>query len=833
MLGAHTWRACRLGPDPAAWRVAAMAAVVAAVALGLEPPRATCATTIEPSVAQPIDIGDESLQDRPIARIDFKGLKRVTAQEVRNNLRTAPGQPFDAATVRADIATLYRLGHFDAVEADATLLPDGSVAITYIMTEQPIVADIQVVGNKVIPDQEIVKAIGLFPGGPRDDFLVEAGVRKVRELYRKQGYYSAEVRVDDTMLEETGILIIRVIEGPRVRVREVEFTGNEVFGDDLLEDQVQTSTWIFIFRKGELDNEQLTDDVASLVAFYKDRGFIDVRVDHRVEVSPDGEEAKVVFVIEEGRQYTLRSVRIAPAQAPPDAINLDPTARSLAVFSPEQALGLLQLRPGDVFTAVGVERSESDVHRAYGEMGFVDAQVAGDWVRVGPEPEVDLLVRVNPGRSWTAGIVRIQGNELTKDNVIRRDIPIQPGRPLDGSALEDANKKLKELRLFADVRVTPQPPDPREPDVRDVLVEVKEMNTGSVNFGAGIGSDSGVFGSFSLVQRNFDVADYPLSFNELVTGRAFRGAGQTFNFTLQPGNEVSNYSIALSDPRLLDSQWGGGTSIFYRLRDYESVANYKEKRYGASANVTRKLGDVWRGNLAYRWEHVELYDFDGNTPLEVFEFRGPAPTDSMSLTIDRTTTDSRLQPTKGSQLSLRGSYHGLMGDYPYWEAGVELTTFLAVDEDLLGRRSVLRASVEARRCFENPDGVPIYERYYLGGRTLRGFAFRTVSPKSQGTIDNPTTPNDEPVGGTYLFYAGLQQEFPLFDKYVSWVAFTDSGTVTDSPSFDEYRVSIGVGMRLYLPAFGPVPLAFDFAVPIKREESDKTQVFSFTMDLPF
>lgn len=785
------------------------------------------------SAAARIDIGDEALQDRPIAQINVKGLARVSTQEVRNNLRTAPGQPFDAATVRADIATLYRLGHFDAVEADAELLPDGSVAITYILTEQAIVADIQVVGNRVIPDQEIVGAIGLFPGGPRDDFLVEAGIRKVRELYRKQGYYSAEVRIDDTMLQDTGILIIRVIEGPRVRVREVEFTGNKVFGDDLLEDQIKTSTWIFIFRKGELDNEQLTDDVATLVKFYKDRGYIDARVDRRVEVSPDGAEAKVIFVIDEGRQYTLRLAKIAPEGVPPDALATNATTRTLAVFSPEQALGLMQLRPGDVFSTIGVERSEGDIRRAYGEMGFVDARVEGDWIRVGPEAEVDLLLRVRPGRAWTAGLVKIQGNELTKDNVIRRELAVQPGRPLDGRALEDAEKKLRELRLFSDVRITPQPADPNDPNVRDVLVEVKEMNTGSVNFGAGIGTDTGVFGMFSLVQRNFDIADLPLSFNELVTARAFRGAGQTFNLTLQPGNEVSQYSINFSDPRLFDSRWGGGAGTFYRLRDYQSVANYNEKRYGVNLSLSRRLGDVWLGRLRYQVEHVELYDFDGGTPIEIYEFRGPSVIDTLTMAIERTTTDSRLQPTRGSQVELEAAYHGLLGDYPYWEAGARLVTFLAIDEDLLGRRSVLRATVEARHAFADASDVPVYERYYLGGRSLRGFRFRTVSPKSTGSIDAPTTPNDEPVGGTFLFFAGLQQEFPLFDKYVTWVAFLDSGTVNDSPGFDQYRASVGVGLRLYIPAFGQVPLAFDFAKAVLKEESDETQVFSFTMDLPF
>ncbi|MDA1007893.1 MAG: outer membrane protein assembly factor [Planctomycetota bacterium] len=813
------------------WSVAGS---ILAACIAVHPNHAATASFAPLTLATtPMDIGDKSLQDRPISDIEFRGLKRTVEQDVRNNIRVAPGQPFDAKTIRNDIATLYRLGHFEAVEADATVLADGSVRVTYVFTEQPIVADIQVVGNTVISDQDIVKDIGLFAGGPRDDFLVEAGVRKVKGLYRVQGYYSAEVRVDDTMLTETGILIIRVIEGPRVRVRDIDFTGNATFGDTLLIDQIETSSWIFILRKGELDEEQLIDDVASLVKFYKERGYIDVRVDRRVEISPEGDEAKVIFVIDEGSQYTLRSVRIASPGASPDAIAGAPTARSLAIFSPEQALGLLEMRPGDIFTSVRVTESEDALERAYGEMGYIDAQVHGDWIRIGPEPEVDFLLRVNPGRSWTAGIVRIQGNDLTKDNVIRRDIPIESGRILNGGALKDAEQKLRELRLFSDVRITPQAPSEGTPHIRDVLVEVKEMNTGSVNFGAGVGTDTGIFGTFSVVQRNFDLADFPLTVNELLTARAFRGAGQTFNLTIAPGNEISQYSISIFDPRLLDSEWGGGVTGYYRIRDYQNSANYTEQRIGENLTITRRLGDVWRGTANYRFENVELYNFDSDTPIEVVEYAGPANVDSLGLVIQRTTVDSRMRPSRGSQLELETNYHGLIADYPYLEVGARLVTFLAVDEDFLGRRSVLRATVEARHAFEATNGVPIYERYYLGGRSLRGFQFRTVSPKSEGTIGAPNTPNDEPVGGTFLFFAGLQQEFPLFDRYVSWVTFIDSGTVVDNVSFEQYRASIGIGIRIAIPAFGPVPLAFDLAVPIAKQDTDETQVFSFTMDLPF
>ena len=115
----------------------------------------------------------------PIATLLFKGLDRVKEREILNNVRVAAGQPFDPKAIRNDVSTLYRLGQFGTIQASATVLPDGSVELTYTFLEQPIVKDLQVVGNKLISDQELRKAIPLYAGGPRDDFLLEQAVARI------------------------------------------------------------------------------------------------------------------------------------------------------------------------------------------------------------------------------------------------------------------------------------------------------------------------------------------------------------------------------------------------------------------------------------------------------------------------------------------------------------------------------------------------------------------------------------------------------------------------------------------------------------------------------
>lgn len=765
------------------------------------------------------DIDDEALADRPIAKVVLQGLSRTDEQLVRNNLRTAAGQPFDSTAITEDVRTLSRLGQFDTVEAEAELNADGTVDVIYTVQEQPLIAAIQVVGNKAISDQVLVRAIPLYPGGPRDDFLLEQAIIRIKDLYRDKGFYLAEIEVDESRLRDSGILIIRIVEGPRVRIKEIEFVGNRSFPAKELSLEIATKPYIPFFRKGQLEPEKIIDDVASLDKFYKDNGFVDVRVDSRILLSPDNREAKVVFLIDEGRQYRLREVLISGA---------GPTNDS-KVFSAEQIRDLIAIRPGDNFTNLLVQRSVEQLEQSYLLMGYIDARINSQQIRVGEEPEVDLLLGIQEGDPVTAGLVKIQGNFLTQDKVIRRLVRIEPGRPLDGREIELAKARLEATQLFGDIRVTVQRPEAGDPQTRDVLVEVRERNTGSFNFGVGLSSDAGVFGEISLKQKNFDIADWPLSFKELVTARAFRGAGQTMDITLSPGDEVSTYAFSLGEPHLFNTDISADFTGFYRNRFY---SNYHEERLSAALGFGRRLGDIWQAGITGRFQNVTLRNFSPFTPIEVYDDRGPDNVMDLRMTLTRSTINNFFRPSRGSRLT--------MSLAPFWVTNtgnffivsdLGLTTFLTLNEDFLGRKSVLKLSARAGYIFGGT--APTFEKFYMGGTTFRGFRFRTISPKATGTIQFPTTPTDDPVGGNFLFFAGAQYEFPVVGDSFNGVFFIDSGTVEDTVQFEGYRLSVGLGMRIYIPQLGPAPLAFDFGFPILKQESDQKQLFSFSMALPF
>lgn len=797
------------------WRLQLACAIALIMILGIAPQK----SAFSYSETGYQDINDEALADRPIAKVEIQGLSRTEEQLVRNNLRTASGQPFDSTAITEDVRTLSRLGQFDTVEADAKLNSDGTVDVIYTVQEQPLIAAIQVVGNKAISDQELMRAIPLYAGGPRDDFLLEQAILRIKDLYRDKGFYLAEIEVDESRLRDSGILIIRIVEGPRVRIKEIEFVGNRSFPAKELSLEIKTKPYIPFFRKGQLEPDQIIDDVAALDKFYKDNGYVDVRVDSRILLSPNNREAKVVFLVDEGRRYQLRQVVVSGAG----------TMNQPKVFSTEQIRDLIAIRAGDNFTNQLVERSVEQLEQSYLLMGYIDARINSQQIRVGEEPEVDLLLGIQEGAPVTAGLVKIQGNFLTKDKVIRRLVRIEPGRPLDGREIDLAKLRLDSTQLFGDVRVTIQRPDASDPQNRDVLVEVRERNTGSFNFGVGLSSDAGVFGEISLNQKNFDIADWPLSFKELVTARAFRGAGQTMNITISPGDEVSTYSFAIGEPHLFNTDISADFTGFYRNRFYD---NYHEERLSAALGFGRRLGDVWQASITGRYQNVALTKFSPFTPIEVYDDRGPDNLMDVRMALTRSTINNFFRPSRGSRLSLNLA--------PFWVTNtgsffliseVGLTTFLTLNEDFLGRKSVLKLTTRGAYIFGGT--APTFEKFYLGGTTFRGFQFRTISPKAIGTIAAPTTPSNDPVGGNFLFFAGAQYEFPVVGDSFNGVFFIDSGTVENTVDFEGYRVSVGLGMRIYIPQLGPAPLAFDFGFPILKQATDQKQLFSFSMALPF
>lgn len=763
--------------------------------------------------AQPVD-PTKAPEEAPPQQIDPE-----TLDLIRNQLRLKAGAPFSAELVTQEMSRLNRLGRFERVESSVALQQDGSVDLIYTVTLQPVIRSVQTVGNKAYSDQELGKLIDILENTPVDSTRLDRACRRLEEKYREKGYYNVLVTVDEYELQENNIVLFKVREGDKTRITEVRFEGNVSFTGRELNQNIKTEeAWLFnFFDRGRIDNDVLSDDVSALVTFYRDNGYLDVRCDRVITPSRDGKEAIVTFVIDEGPVYTLRNLSII----------YGPTGTE-EVFTQEQILGLMSLKQGGVYSEIGLKKSIDAIRNAYLRLGYVDATVNKREQRDVNQPQVDLLLIIREGRPYTTGQVIIRGNSLTRDDVVRREVQFYPDRPLDGTQVEETKTRLTAAQLFAggSAKVTLQPENTENPGYRDVLVEVDETNTGTFSIGGAVNSDSGLAAYVSMTQRNFDISDTPDTFGDFFNGDAFRGGGQTFNISASPGSEQQIYSIGLSDPYMFDSDYSGAGQGYFYTRYYDA---YDETRIGTKFQLGRRYGSRWSARLPIRIEQVDLSDIDDDAPLEYFQWEEPDVLFGAGLTLGRSSVDNILRPSKGSKVEF--GFEQVGGVASFTSVKGEYSLFASLAEDVLGRKTVLQLTTRASYILQDSEDVPFYEQYYLGGQSFRGFAYRGVSPV--GPNRNGEILSDNPVGGTFSFFAGAELRHPLYEDILAGVLFVDTGTVVDEIGFDQYRVSVGFGLRIYVERLSPAPLAFDFGIPIMKEDTDETRSFTFSVDVPF
>ncbi len=347
----------------------------------------------------------------------------------------------------------------------------------------------------------------------------------------------------------------------------------------------------------------------------------------------------------------------------------------------------------------------------------------------------------------------------------------------------------------------------------DINVNATEGRTGRLMFGAGVNSNAGLVGNFVWDESNFDLFRPPTTFSDVLEGRAWRGGGQRFRAEAAPGNQVSRYALTWTDPYFMYTDYSLSVSGFYFNRYYP---NWTEDRVGGRVSVGKQFTPEWSGALALRLEQVEMRDVDTPTPAIVLPLKGTSFLSTGRVSVTHDTRDSSMMPTEGHYFD--AGYEQAFNDFHYPKLDSEFRQYFTLHNRADGSgRQVLTV---AGSVGWSGDDTPVFERYYAGGfQSFRGFRFRGVTPRS---------PSGFATGGTFQALGTVEYRVPVTaDDMINVVAFSDFGTVDDEVTLARFRATAGFGVRVVIPAMGPVPLAFDFAFPIMSEDIDNEQVFSF------
>ncbi len=796
-------RASRLAP---AVIVVALAGAAELPAQAQQTPAAAQVST----PALPADRGGSSDQTNPlngrlIARVEVEGAVRTDSSKILDAVRTQAGQLYSTNAVDIDTRSIASMGRFLSVRADVIPTNDERVIVRFVVQERPLVTNVEIMGNRRKRDEQIRELIATQVGSSVDAFSIESDRKAIEEYYRRDGYNTVKVTVDNSLLEKAGTVRFNIVEGPRSFVTSIRFDGNASLKSDFLKWKIKSKTHWWIFQKGVLNEDDVEADLATLHDVYVSKGFLDARISKSIEYSADKRKVTLRFVIVEGPKYRVGKISISGNK----------------VFGEQSLRDELVFKTGDYIERKRIETSTKHIEDRYGSEGYIYRTVEFNYAYTDTPGVADVSYKITEGTAYSVGRIIVRGNRETQDRVVRRQIRIYPDQTYDMVKVRKSVDRLKATRVYQDARITPIG---NEQDVRDALVEVSEGQSGKFLIGAGVSTDSGLVGQLSLEQQNFDISNPPKSGSEFFRGQSFKGAGQYFRILLEPGTELQRYRITFEEPYAFDTPYSFANDLYYFERERET---WYETRIGDVVTFGRRFNDVWAVTLGLRAEDVRISGTESDTAPEIQAERGNHFLTSLKPGIVRDTTDSRMFPTTGTKTSLTWEQYGALGgDIEMSKVVFRHDRYYTVYQDIFDRKTVFSIRNEIGMI---PIGDSVFfERFYGGGMgSIRGFRFRGISPRA-GNHD----PRD-PVGGDFSWVTTLELNYPIWEEILRGVVFTDIGTVERDIEIDSIRSSIGTGLRITLPFFGQVPIAIDFALPVTKKSGDRTQIVNFSLGIPF
>lgn len=705
---------------------------------------------------------------------------------------------------RRQVLSLYRShGFYDAqVSVDWAPEEGGRRGILWVRVSPGTEHRIVLTGNSALSRARLLALIDL----DRRPVITEGTWRQLRQrmlrAYRTAGFYRAQVDLE--VRTEAGVRVVeyRIEEGPRTWVRSIEFVGNGALSAAALQAVMQTrpASRLPFSDAGVLDDDVLAEDLRKIWFLYRRHGFESAQVvDSRRHFDADSDAVDLVIEIEEGPRSMVRAIVLEDFAADVDIPEL--RTRVGAPFDPEA-------RDADVEALIA----------AVARLGYPQARVDSerDQVRAGDIVEVTLRFRARPGPRRTVGPVVVQGNLITKDRVILRELPFEEGDPLAPQALVAGQTNVYRLGLFHQVEVRPLEGD--DAVAPPVGVRVDERPAGMLSYGFGYETDIGVRVFGEAAYDNLQGMDRRLS---------LRG-----DVSVQPDDPSQYQAIAnlgYRVPRLLDSRWVSRSNAIY-LRNTQSLNRFSFEGVTLATALEREIWPRFVVGGAFEWNQGDTFDVapDADLAPEGVKDVGFLRQVSIGPFLELDRRDDPFAPRTGTMDTLRVRYAD-----PVLHSDIRFLALIGRHTQYVPLTEHLTFVYALRGAFALPlddqFSVPIRDRYFIGGRTtVRGFQENSIAPLGA---------DGSPIGGDVMVNGNAELRFPLLFGFGAAVFFDAGGSflrkectqmVCDDSSvaIENVRRSAGLGLR-YLTPVGPISLEYGFK--IDRRTGESLGAFHFTI----
>ena len=777
--------------------------------------------------------------------IRIAGLQRVSTGSIFNTIPISVGDKIDDRKIVDITRALFATEQFDDIQIGR----DGN-ALIITVAERPSISSIDISGNSALKTEILLESfdgIGITEGQVYKRSTLERMKAELVRSYSSQGRYGAGVEIYETPQPRNRVSIsIEIDEGESAKIDGITILGNNIFSDEDLLDVMELSegSWLsFLSNDDQYSREKLQGDLENLESYYLDRGYLQFSIESsQVSISRDRSSIYITYNIFEGPKYTISDVKIV-GDMPINEELIDPIIETQKDITYSQAQ-ITQIE--EIFTSL------------LGNEGYAFASVKGQPDIDEEMLEVDLSFVIDPGKRTYTRKILFEGNEITQDDVLRREMRQFEGAWASDDKIEQSRVRLERLGFFKEVNVETVPV-PGTDDQIDVKFRVEEETTGNVGGNLGY-SDFGLMIGFNLQERNF------------------LGTGNSVGIAINKSIYQEVYNLSFYDPYYTIDGASRGYSLYYRKTDYGefNIANYTSDSQGLGIQFGYPISDTQRVGLNLTYDKTEIDQ--GTLPVRdildfLLEEGNSFQTVSAQAVWSRITLNRGMFPTDGASTEALFLATLPLSDINYYKLNIRQKFYqpLNVWDLVFG----FQGEIGYLAPYGDTNNVPFFQHFYAGGpRSLRGFESNTLGPRAtpspcygfdtvndlcpplidsnfDGIPDSPAYnqsiiyQRDDPIGGDVKIEGSMQLIFKLpmveDQRSMRTAFFFDFGNVFAmecreyqvscyKPSIDELRYSIGVGLT-WITGFGP--MSFAISKPYNEDEFERTEEFQFTIGTVF
>jgi len=744
------------------------------------------------------------LQATVVKSLKFDGLIHLSKEVASEMIGIKKGDSIDIEIIDKAVKTLYKQGYFKDVWVEEV----GNGDIVFYFKEKPTVAKIELEGIGENDKDKVLGFLGMKKGEVYDNEKAILSELRVIKFYEAQGYFDTVVEHDTEVLNGTSIKVTFLINrGEEVFIKKIKICGAKNleysdFESKIANKEAEWLPWMWGFNNGKLRLSDLPNDSSRIKDVYMQHGYLDAKISEPfLKTYMDSYTATLRYSVDEGKQYKIGLVDI---KVPKD-LNI----------SIEELKEEMVLQSEDVFDVNSLRRDLKRVETAVADLGYAYVRVIPDINKKSEEAVADIYLRIIPGDKVYINDVRISGNSRTIDRVIRRDVFLASGDLYNRTDLKDTKGTLGRSGNFETVNIIEKR---ISKDKIDLVVEVTEASTGSIGGGIGYGSSDGFLISANLSDSNIF------------------GSGMTASVDVERSNKELKGKLSLQNPRLFDSIYSLGGSIYRSSTEYnyDTTAKYDAITTGFNINAGRKLGRRWGVSVGYVLEDKQYNYLDANTTNTYVNEN--LLKSSIIPSIKYNSTDNYQLPRKGISFKSSLEYAGVGGDAEFVKSVTKFNYYYGF-RDLFKYDLIFRYKMQAHYLYDNGH-VPIDEYLTMGGiSTVRGYDSGTIGPTAYYVDTNGNYILDS-NGDKTNYYSGntmlintIEASFPLIERLnMRGAIFLDYGMIGHNSIDDEIRAGTGAILEWISP-MGPISLIF--AHPLLQEAGDRTASFEFTMGRQF